>query len=160
MISDTNDLMLKRAIDEFNLNSEDVIDPDKALETECDILSPCVTLGGIFNEKTIERLRCKIICGATNSQLEEPKRDGYLIFQKRIIYCPDYIVNAGGLINVTDELQEEGYSRSRALEKVEKIYDRTLSILIWSKKLNMPPHRIADLMAETRIEKARLAHRG
>lgn len=156
MISDNNEVMINRAIYECKIGRENVIEPDRALDTECDIYSPCITGGGILNEETIPRLKCKIVCGATNNQLQCLDRDGSALFEKGIIYAPDYVVNSGGLLNVADELNQYGYCRNRVMDEVEKIFNRTLNILMWSRKINIPPHKVADYMAEVRIEKTKL----
>ncbi len=154
MISDNNEVMINRAIYECKIERENVIEPEKAMETECDVYSPCITHGGILNEKTAPKLKCKIVCGATNNQLKDFDKDGKALFEKGIIYAPDYVVNAGGLLNVADELKQ--YCRNRVMDEVEKIFNRTLNILIWSRKIGIPPHKVADFMAETRIERTKL----
>ncbi|HSG80552.1 MAG TPA: Glu/Leu/Phe/Val dehydrogenase dimerization domain-containing protein, partial [Acidimicrobiia bacterium] len=100
----------------------DVVDVDEIYEVPCDLFSPC-SLGGALNEKTIPRLRCQIVLGSANNQLATPE-DADRLAENGIVYAPDFVVNAGGLINVSEELR--GYTVERAAARVDKIYDNTL----------------------------------
>jgi leucine dehydrogenase len=154
LVCDVKNIKVESAMDEFGLTKEDVIDPGDAFSVECDIYAPCLTEGGILNEGTIPQLKCGIIVGATNNQLEDPERDGRLLFEKGVIYAPDYVANAGGLINVADEL--EGYDLARVKKKVNEIYDRMLLVLFVSKEWDKPTNRVADiLLAKSRLFIAR-----
>ncbi len=125
--------------------------PDAIYDQECDIFSPCA-LGGILNNKTIPRLRCRIIAGAANNQLLE-ERDSELLYEKGILYAPDYVINAGGLINVTEELK--GYKRENALAKTNRIYDIILEVFAIYKRDRIPPQMAANRMAEERLKRSR-----
>lgn len=123
-----------------------IIDTNKIHNKKVDFYCPCA-LGGEFNEKIVKELNCKVICGGANNQLEN-EEVGKLIFKKGIIYVPDYLANAGGLINVSDELEKGGYSPQRVYKKIELVYKRTLFILNQSIKYNKPTNLIANELAE------------
>lgn len=126
-----------------------VVEPQAIYDIEADIFSPNA-LGSIINDETLPRLKCKAIAGAANNQLKEP-RHGEELFRRGILYAPDYVINAGGLIQVADELM--GYSRDRAFRKTAAIYDRLLQIFAISKSEQIPTYQAADRMAERRIAK-------
>lgn len=143
-ISDINDKKVGKAVNQFGAIP---VSPDEIYEVPCDIFSPCA-LGGILNEDTIPRLRCKIVAGSANNQLLE-ERHGIVLYKRGILYVPDYVINSGGLINVADEL--EGYNRSRALKTASKIYGSVARVIAISKRDRIPTHVAADRMAEERI---------
>lgn len=99
--------------------------------------------GGIINDDTIPRFKCKIIAGSANNQLLEPKH-GEMVHEKGILYAPDYVINAGGLIQVADELEykDAGMRRERVLMKTEAIYDILLRILPGARSKISPPPRL------------------
>lgn len=139
---DSDAHMVERALTEFkgakNVSTGEIFD------VECDIFAPCA-VGGILNGETIPRLRCKIVAGSANNQLATPE-DGQLLFERGIIYAVDYVINAGGLINVTDELGPGGYDEARAKRATSKIYNRILYILRRAKEESRPPHEITEQM--------------
>ncbi|MGB4171457.1 MAG: Glu/Leu/Phe/Val dehydrogenase dimerization domain-containing protein [bacterium] len=130
----------------------EVVDPEGVYDVECDIFSPCAR-GGIINDDTIPRFKCKIIAGSANNQLLEPQH-GEMLHERGILYAPDYVINAGGLIQVADELEYKDASmrRERVLMKTEAIYDILLRIFTRSKEQNIPTSEVADRLAEERIE--------
>ena len=130
----------------------EVVDPEGVYDVECDIFSPCAR-GGIINDDTIPRFKCKIIAGSANNQLLEPQH-GEMLHERGILYAPDYVINAGGLIQVADELEYKDASmrRERGLMKTEAIYDILLRIFTRSKEQNIPTSEVADRLAEERIE--------
>lgn len=136
---------VERAVREFGAEA---VDPDKIYDVDCDIFSPCA-LGAIINDETIPRLKCRVVAGSANNQLKE-ERHGDQLEELGIIYVPDYVINAGGLINVADELF--GYNQARALKKVETIYDNVLRVFEIAKRDGIPSYKAADRMAEERIE--------
>jgi leucine dehydrogenase len=150
IVTDINKENVDRAVQEFGAES---VAPDKIYDVDCDIFAPCA-LGGIINDETIERLNCKVVAGSANNQLKE-ERHGDMLEQKGIVYAPDYVINAGGVINVADELQ--GYNRERAMKKVEGIYDNILKVFEIAKRDGIPSYKAADRMAEERIEAVRKA---
>jgi leucine dehydrogenase len=124
-----------------------VVEPAAIYDVDCDIFSPNA-LGAVLNDDTIPRLKCRVVAGAANNQLAEP-RHGDELYRKGILYAPDYVINAGGLIQVADELL--GYNRDRAFRKTAEIYDRLLQIFGISRREEIPTYLAADRMAERRI---------
>ncbi len=125
-----------------------VVEPDKIYDLDVDIFAPCA-LGGVINDDTINRLKCRIIAGAANNQLKDEVKHGKLLHEKGICYAPDFVINAGGLMNVYEEL--EGYNRERALQKVSQLYDAITNILQTSKDEDIPTYLAANQVAEKRI---------
>ncbi|MFN7251121.1 MAG: branched-chain amino acid dehydrogenase [Anaerobacillus sp.] len=148
IVTDINKESVARAVEDFGAKAVDI---NEIYSVECDIFSPCA-LGAIINDDTIPQLKAKVIAGAANNQLKET-RHGDLISELGIVYAPDYVINAGGVINVADELY--GYNRERALKKVETIYDKIEAIFEISKRDRIPTYLAADRMAEERIENMR-----
>jgi leucine dehydrogenase len=116
-------------------------------DVKADIYAPCA-LGATINDQTIERLKVKIVCGAANNQLAE-NRHGDILKERGILYAPDYLINAGGVMNVSIEF--EGWSAEKATKMVDKIFDTTLKIFKMSDEQNIPVYKATDLMAEQRI---------
>jgi leucine dehydrogenase len=129
------------------LPSVDIVHPDEILFVECDVLAPCA-LGGVVNDDTIDRLRTRVVCGPANNQLAE-QRHGAELAQRGILYAPDYVVNAGGLMNVYVEL--EGYSEERAYRLIRSIYHNTLRILQLASQDSVPTSEAADRFAVERM---------
>jgi leucine dehydrogenase len=123
---------------------------DQILKTECDILAPCA-LGGIINDKTLPFFRCKAIAGATNNQLLSDSHATVLQTQG-ILYAPDFVINAGGLLNVTSEVDEEGYNPAAARYKTHHIYDTLLAIYEIAEKNRESTHAAALSLANYRIK--------
>lgn len=117
--------------------------------SECDIFAPCA-LGGIVNDDTISDFRCKIIAGAANNQLAT-EGHGDKLRDLGILYAPDFVINAGGLINVEDELR--GYDRARAMKRVEGIYKQLQHIFTMARERGLSTSRAATEYAEDRIRK-------
>ncbi len=126
----------------------EVLSSDEIYDVDCDIYAPCA-LGATINDDTIERLKCKIVCGAANNQLKENKH-GNILKDKDILYAPDYLINAGGLMNVSIEF--EGWSDNKARRMINTIYDTTLKVFKISENENIPVYQATDLLAEKRIE--------
>jgi leucine dehydrogenase len=116
-------------------------------QVECDIFSPCA-LGGVLNEETIPEMSCKAVVGSANNQLATEK-DAERLHDRGILYAPDFVVNAGGVINCFDELQ--GYNRERALYLVDSIYHSTKRILEVAETERILPVQAAEKVAEQRI---------
>ncbi|WP_026676835.1 branched-chain amino acid dehydrogenase [Fictibacillus gelatini] len=148
IVTDINKEAVDRVVQEFGA---DAVDPADIYGVECDIFAPCA-LGAIINDDTIPQLKAKVIAGSANNQLKET-RHGDAIQEMGIVYAPDYVINAGGVINVADELN--GYNSERALKKVETIYDTIEKIIEISKRDQIPTYVAADRLAEERIEKMR-----
>jgi leucine dehydrogenase len=127
----------------------EVVPAAAMFDLDIDIYAPCA-LGATVNDDTLSRLKCKIICGAANNQLANEEHHGEAVGRQGILYAPDYVVNAGGIINVYYEL--EGYNRERAMLHAEKIYDTTFNIFQLAKKEGIPTYMAANRLAEQRIE--------
>lgn len=146
IVTDVFEESVRRVKEEFP--EVTVVQPEEIFSVECDIFSPNA-LGACLNDETIPQLKCKAICGAANNQLAEP-RHGDLLQEKGILYAPDYIANAGGLIQVADELN--GYNKERAFKNASLIYDILLQVYATAKKEHIPTYQAADIMIERRIE--------
>lgn len=112
-----------------------------------DVYSPCA-LGGEFSKESIPWLRCKIICGGANNQLKS-KMDGFRLYRAGILYIPDYLANAGGLINVVAELDRGGYNKKKVERQVKNIGRTTQKVIDLSLKRNKPTSEVADEIAES-----------
>ncbi|RST73769.1 Glu/Leu/Phe/Val dehydrogenase [Siminovitchia acidinfaciens] len=148
IVTDINKEAVNRAVEAF---SADPVDPNDIYGVDADIFAPCA-LGAIINDETIPQLKAKVIAGSANNQLKD-SRHGDMIHEKGIVYAPDYVLNAGGVINVADELH--GYNQERALKKVETIYNNVEKVINISKRDRIPTYMAADRMAEERIENLR-----
>ncbi|SDX92315.1 Glu/Leu/Phe/Val dehydrogenase [Thermoactinomyces sp. DSM 45892] len=148
IVADINEENVQRAVNDFGAIR---VSPEEIYDVECDIFAPCA-LGGIINDETIERLKCKVVAGSANNQLRED-RHGDMLEARGMVYAPDYVINAGGLINVADELV--GYNPERAMKKVEGIYDNILRVFEIAKRDGIPSYQAADRMAEERIASLR-----
>jgi leucine dehydrogenase len=115
---------------------------------DLDVFSPCA-LGAIVNPETIKKMKCSVIAGAANNQLEKESRDSKLLLSKKIMYVPDYVINAGGLMNVANELQ--GYNKEKARYQVEGIYYILMRIFDYAATNNISTLEAANLLAERRI---------
>lgn len=135
-----------------------VLRPTEIYKAACEVFAPCA-LGGSLNDETIPHLRCKAVVGAANNQLLDA-RHGETLRDRGILYAPDYVVNAGGLINVYDELMPGGYDEKRSLANAEKIKDNLREIFRISREEGLSTARAADRFAERRIEAARSKQAG
>ncbi len=120
---------------------------DDIYDVECDIFSSCA-MGGNLNAKTIPRFRCQAIVGAANNQLATDE-DADMLMERGILFAPDFVVNAGGLINVNEEIR--GYTVERAAFHIDRIYHNTMHVLKTAAERNESPHRAAVDWAEERI---------
>lgn len=150
MVSDIYEQRLKEVSKDFKV---EIIDPNQVYDQEMDIYAPCA-LGATLNDDTLSRLRCKVISGAANNQLENETRHAEMIMKKGFVFAPDFLINAGGLINVYSEVM--GLDRKGAMSKTQEIYDVTLSIFEESKRLNRPTNEVAVKMAQDRIDSIRV----
>ncbi|NWQ39933.1 Glu/Leu/Phe/Val dehydrogenase [Bacillus sp. EB106-08-02-XG196] len=148
IVTDINKEAIQRAVEDFGARA---VDPNEIYGVECDIYAPCA-LGATINDDTIPQLKAKVIAGSANNQLKDT-RHGDLIHEMGIVYAPDYVINAGGVINVADELY--GYNHERAIKKVDQIYASIEKVIAISKRDGIPTYVAADRMAEERIEKMR-----
>jgi leucine dehydrogenase len=143
-VADVLEENTRRAASEFGAA---VVPANAIYDVDCDIFSPCA-LGAILNDDTIPRLRCKVVAGAANNQLAED-RHGFSLMSRGIAYAPDYAINAGGLINVAQEYK--GYNEAAAVQQVDLIHDTIHEILDRAQSMSLPPHRVADVMAEEKL---------
>ncbi|MDN3668661.1 Glu/Leu/Phe/Val dehydrogenase dimerization domain-containing protein [Echinicola jeungdonensis] len=128
-------------------------------DIDMDIYAPCA-LGATLNDDTLERLQCQVVAGAANNQLDSEEKHGKLLLKKGILYAPDFLINAGGLINVYAEYLGK-YNRDLAYQQAEKIYDTCLAILNKSEKEKIPTQQAAIEIAWNRVQqigKVKLSH--
>lgn len=144
VVTDINKEAVQRAVEAFGAKAVDIND---IYSQDVDIFAPCA-LGAVINDETIPQLKAKVIAGSANNQLKEAVH-GDKIHEMGIVYAPDYVINAGGVINVADELQ--GYNHERALKRVGGIYGTIEQIFAISKRDNIPTYVAADRLAEERI---------
>jgi leucine dehydrogenase len=135
----------KRVAGKYGLTA---VDPSDIVTGECDVFAPCA-LGAVINDQTVSRLRCKIIAGGANNQLAEA-RHGQALKEMGILYAPDYVINAGGLMNVFVEL--EGYSAERAIDKTTQVYDNLSEVFRIARSENTTTEAAANRLAEKRIQ--------
>jgi leucine dehydrogenase len=119
-------------------------------DLEMDIFAPCA-LGATLNDETIPRLKCAMIAGAANNQLKDEVRNGYMLLDRNITYAPDFLINAGGLINVYIEYQGN-YNRKRVMEQTDKIYTTCLQVLNKAEEEKINSQEAAIQLAERRIK--------
>ena len=129
-----------------------VVDADDIYDVECDVFSPCA-LGSVINPDTINRLRCRIVAGGANNQLATPE-DGEELHRRGIIYAPDFLINAGGIINAAAEIGQP-YNPERSRQQTERIYEQMAAVLATSSKKEISTARAADLLAEKRLASVR-----
>ena len=135
------------------------VSPDDIVTIDCDVFAPCA-LGAVINDDTINKLKCSIVAGGANNVLAE-SRHGDILLEKNILYAPDFVANAGGLMNVFVEL--EGYSKERAMVKVEAVYNNMMEVFRIAEKENVPTYKASQILAQRRIDiigKLRQHHQG
>jgi leucine dehydrogenase len=145
-VSDTYRPAIERAAKDFGA---EVVEVDKAHAVPCDIFAPCA-MGAVLSASTIPELRCAAVVGSANNQLAEPECAG-LLDAAGIVYAPDYVVNAGGVINIAEELGLAGYHRERAYASVRRIYDTTAAVLAAAADEHITTTAAADRIAERRM---------
>lgn len=150
ILADIKDEAARRVAEE---TGGTIVSPDAIRSVDCDVYAPCA-LGGSVNQETIPSIKARVICGAANNQLLD-ENDGVSLRKHGILYGPDYVVNAGGLINVYNELVPGGYQEARALAEMEMIYENLKEIFEISKQRNICTSKAADLFGDRRIHAAR-----
>lgn len=145
VVADINETAVSAMVAAFKARQED---PERIHATQCDVYAPCA-LGAILNSKTIPDIKASVIAGAANNQLKDEIADGMALKKRDILYAPDYVINAGGLINVAQELR--GYKESEAKADVAKIYKTLLDIYQTAADQNILTHEASNLIAERRI---------
>lgn len=144
IVTDVNEENLARVVDEFGAAP---VATNEIFSARADVFAPCA-LGGIINDETIPKLKAQIVAGAANNQLLE-ERHGALLRERNILYAPDYVANAGGILNGCIELL--GWERKHALAKVDEIYDTLLQIFASAQAQSLTTNAAADQLAEERL---------
>jgi len=127
--------------------------PEEIYDVDCDVFAPCA-LGAVINDDTVPRLRCKIVAGGANNVLLTEEH-GDRLRERGILYAPDFVINAGGIINVSVELEPDGYNEERAREKVNNIYNAVRDILNTAEREEIATNRAAILLAERKLAEGR-----
>ncbi len=143
-VTDINQGLIDKAVNEYGCEA---VGLDEIYDVPADVYSPCA-LGGTVNEQTLPRLKAKIICGAANNQLAN-NAIGDEVQKRGILYAPDYAVNAGGVMNVSLEI--DGYNRERAMRMMRTIYHNLARIFEIAERDGIPTYEAADRLAEERI---------
>jgi leucine dehydrogenase len=152
IVTDIDPDRVKRVVDEFGAKA---VSPDEIYSVDAQVFAPCA-LGAVVNDETIPKFNFDIIAGAANNQLGE-ERHGKELMEKDILYAPDYVINAGGVINVYGELN--GWSLERSKRKAGEIYDTLEQLFELAKEDGLPTSEAADRVAERRIEQVGRMHR-
>jgi leucine dehydrogenase len=146
LVTDIYEDKLKETVERYGATA---VDPENFMDMDFDIYAPCA-LGGTLNDDSISRLKCSIVAGAANNQLKREDDHSQALLNKGILYAPDFLINAGGLINVYSEYIGN-YKREVALQKTQHIYDVTLQILKKSNDEHITTLQAAKNIAEKRI---------
>jgi leucine dehydrogenase len=147
IVTDVNSNNLSRVVDELSVET---VRPNDIFSVRADILAPCA-LGGVINDQTIPELKVKIVAGAANNQLLE-ERHGTMLKERKILYAPDYIANAGGVLNGCRELLD--WTPEQSLTKIDDIYDTILKIFKDAEAQGLTTNKAADRLAEDRLRRA------
>lgn len=150
IVSDINPAAVDRAVSQFGATAVGLND---IYAVECDVYAPCA-LGATINDDTLPQFKCAIIAGCANNQLKEA-RHGELLRQRGILYAPDYVINAGGIINVSMEIRPEGYDEAQSTKQVLAIYDTLLTVFARAAETGQPTNVVADLMAQEIIARGK-----
>jgi leucine dehydrogenase len=132
------------------LNAQ-LVAPDAILDVPCDGFAPCA-LGGVLDARSVPRLKAGIVCGAANNVLASDA-DGEELASRGVLYCPDYVVNSGGIINVCAE--HLGWSMTEVESRVGATGERLRAVLDHAEQHGLPPHRAASALAQARISAPR-----
>jgi leucine dehydrogenase len=144
VVTDIDQERVKSLAAEFSARS---VAPDEIYGVQADVFAPCA-LGGVINDTTIPQLKVAVVSGAANNVLLE-ERHGLELEKKGILYAPDYVANAGGVINVYSEIA--GWDAARAFRKADEIYDTILKVFKIATDDSVPTYVAADRLAEQRI---------
>jgi leucine dehydrogenase len=149
VLTDINHTRLVAVAKEFGAHT---VSPEEIYGADVDIFAPCA-MGAILNDSTIPQLKAKIVAGAANNQLADENKHSVQLTERHIVYCPDYVINAGGLINVYHELI--GYNAENAKSQAQKIFGTTKLVIEKSRSSAITTHQAARALAEERIAGAR-----
>jgi glutamate dehydrogenase/leucine dehydrogenase len=145
-VADVNTAAVARVVRDFDVLAVDV---DKAHTLSCDVFAPCA-LGGVLNQGTIGDLGCRAVAGSANNQLATPA-DGARLADRGILYAPDFVVNAGGVINIAEEFV--GYHQERAYANVRRIFDTTAAVFAEADRRGVTPVTAAEARALDRLDR-------
>ena len=148
IVSDLDSSRAKKIASPFGAK---VVSPARIVTIPCDIFSPCA-LGGILSARSIPKLKCRIVAGSANNQLDKPS-DALRLQKRKILYAPDYVISAGGVINIACEMEK--YNREKAEQRVVAISDNLAVIFARSREEGITPVEAADRMVEERLKKVR-----
>lgn len=149
LVTDINQESIDRVVNDFGAT---FIDKDSIYTQAVDIYAPCA-LGATLNDVTIKNLQCSIVAGAANNQLAED-RHGEMLRDKGILYAPDYVINAGGIINISFEINDGAYDLQAACSKVDQIYGTLMEVFAAADKTGKTTNTVADEMARAKINHA------
>jgi len=150
IVTDINPDSVARAVAQFGATA---VGLDEIYSQDADIYAPCA-LGATLNDQTIPQLKCQIIAGCANNQLKEA-RHGEVLRQKGMLYAPDYVINAGGIINVSLEMRAQGYNAEESTAKVNQIYHTLLNLFERAELEQKPTNEVADVIAQEIIRNAK-----
>ncbi len=131
-----------------------VVPPEGIMDVPCDVFAPCA-LGAVINDETLKRLKAKVVAGAANNVLLREEH-GDRLREAGVLYAPDYVINAGGIINVSIEVEPGGYDEARSRRKVENIYDALKTVFRMSRERKISTNRASNLLAEERLARGRV----
>jgi len=149
--ADVNRERLARAAAELGA---EIVAPEEIYDVACDVFAPCA-LGGVLNDDTIPRLRCAVVAGAANNQLLDEHRHGEMLRERGIAYAPDYVINAGGVINISCELRPGGYDLELAEQRVHEIPKTLARVFARARERGMTTHAAAQVLAEAALAEGR-----
>jgi leucine dehydrogenase len=147
VVADVNEKNMSRVVNEFGAA---LVRPNEIFGVHADVLAPCA-LGGVVNDRTISELKVRIVAGAANNQLLE-ERHGAMLQERDILYAPDYVANAGGVLNGCTELL--GWEADYALRKIDEIYETVLRIFKSAQAKGITTNKAADQLAEDHLRRA------
>jgi leucine dehydrogenase len=147
-VADVDSQAVERVVDDYDVEAVEV---EKVHALDADIFSPCA-MGGALDRTTVPELRCAAVVGSANNQLATPDCDA-LLHRLGVLYAPDYVVNAGGVVNIAGELSHRGYHPGRAYEQVRRIFDTLTAVLDTAEAEGIPTGAAADRFAEDRIRR-------
>lgn len=153
VVADVRQANVDRAVEELGAT---FVSPDDIYDVDCDIYAPCA-LGATLNDDTIARLKCKVVAGAANNQLLDETVHARTLADRGILYAPDYVINAGGIINVSLELENGGYDEVRASKKIENIHAALVEIFASAEANGLTTHDAAQQIAEANLKEAAAA---
>jgi leucine dehydrogenase len=150
IVTDTVAEKARQIVEQYDAR---LVVPEAIYDVECEVYAPCA-LGGTLNDHTIRQLRCQIVAGSANNQCLVDEHGDHLQ-ERGILYAPDFVLNAGGVINISVELELGGYSQARALAKVQAIYHTVRDVIEMAARENMSTNRAALVLAKRKLEAAR-----